>query len=343
MINSEVTFNFINATFVTSMSIPTQLHSLRQPLFLIDGTSISSGDITHTTCSLQMDVCDNHSERILFDIVSLSSVAVILGLLQLRKHNSTITWSPKETLRFNSSFCQQYCCKTIQSILQDTLSISLSRFASLASSVKINKEDQSTCPTTSGKETLRLPLHSLTHSIKHNKKKTINGSTNTGKKPFHLLAHLINNNKKNNLNGSINKDKEPLYLPLRSLTCPIHYDKETHLPSCLSLQPLLRSLLRSPPRSFPQLTCSLTRSINNDKEIPSPSRSPSHSLPPSICSLSTSVHSSVQSAPSAPSIPVKNRTPISMIMGSTFACYAQKLPSTSTSIIFIHSTMETSD
>ena len=134
MIDSGATSNFINATFVTSMSIPTQLRSLRQPLFLIDGTPISSGDITHTTCPLQMNVCDNHSEKILFDIVSLGSVAVILGLPWLRKHNPTITWSPKETLSFNSSFCRQYCYKTILPVSQDTSPISSSHLASLASS-----------------------------------------------------------------------------------------------------------------------------------------------------------------------------------------------------------------
>ena len=350
MIDSGATSNFINATFVTSMSIPTQLRSLRQPLFLIDGTPISSGDITHTTCPLQMDVCDNHSERILFDIVSLGSVAVILGLPWLRKHNPTITWSPKETLSFNSTFCQKYCCKTISSVSQNASIISSSRLASLASSVKINKEDQSTCPTTSGKETLRSPLRSLARPIKHDKETTINGPTVTNKEPLHSLARPINNDKENNLNGPTNKDKEPLRSSLRSLARPIYNDKESRSarsPPRSTLQPLLRSplrpLLRSPPRSFPELTRSLARPINHDKEIPSTSRSPPRSSSPSIRSLSPSVRSPLHQAPPAPTIPIKNRTPISMIMGSTFARYAQKLPSTSTGIIFIRSTMETSD
>lgn len=80
MVDSGATSNFINTSFVKSMSIPTQLRSVRQPLFLIDGTPISSGDITHTTVPLQMNVNHNHSESILFDIVSLGSVPVILGL-----------------------------------------------------------------------------------------------------------------------------------------------------------------------------------------------------------------------------------------------------------------------
>jgi hypothetical protein len=39
-------------------------------------------------------------------------------------------------------------------------------------------------------------------------------------------------------------------------------------------------------------------------------------------------------------IPVQNRTPISFIMASTFARYVQKLPSSSTGVIFIRSTVE---
>ena len=322
------------------MSIPTQLCSLRQPLFLIDGTPISSGDITHTTCPLQMDVCGNHSERILFDIVSLGSVAVILGLPWLRKHNPTITWSPKETLSFNSPFCQQHCCKTIQSVSQDTSLLRSSRLASLASSVKINKEDQSTCPTTSSKETLRSPLRSLARPIKHDKETTINGPAATGKEPLRWLARPINNDKENNLNGPTNKDKEPLRSSLRSLAHPIYNDKVSRSPPRSTLQPLLRSplrpLLRSPPRSFPQATRLLARSVNKDKKTISPIMAPSVRSP-SITSLARSP------VRPTPIIPVKNRTPISMIMGSTFARYAQKLPSTSTGIIFIRSTMETSD
>jgi len=52
MVDCGATPNFINTSFVKYMSISTQLRSIRQPLFLIDDTPISSGDITHTTVPL---------------------------------------------------------------------------------------------------------------------------------------------------------------------------------------------------------------------------------------------------------------------------------------------------
>jgi hypothetical protein len=114
-----------------------------------------------------MNVNDNHSESVLFDIVLLGSVPVILGLPWLRKHNPSITWSPEETLKFNSSFCLQHCYKSFQSVSPGTSSACSPPTRSspaCQSSVESNK-DVPTCPTNLGKE----PTSPLTRPIQQDK------------------------------------------------------------------------------------------------------------------------------------------------------------------------------
>src|SRR6202044_3921154 len=179
-----------------------------------------------------MNVNHNHSESILFDIVSLGSVPVILGLPWLRKHNPSITWSPEETLKFNSSFCLQHCCKPFQSVSPDT---SLARSPparspparsppARQSSVESNK-DAPACPTNLGKEPtsqLARPARSLARPIQQDKENQINSPTNHGKESLRSLARPIQQDKENQINSPINNAKEPL----RSLACPIRNLKD---------------------------------------------------------------------------------------------------------------------
>ena len=321
MIDSGATSVFINKSFVNTMSIPTQLRSPPQPLFVIDGTPISSGDITHTTIPLEMTVNHNHSEDIQLDIVSLGSVTVILGLPWLRKHVPSITWSP-ETISFNSSFCQQHCNKRIQPVVQEssdsvpTHSSRSPRLVSLARPIQQDKENSVNSPTYKDKELPRSPRS---------------------------LARPIYNDEENQINRPTYNGKEPL----RSLARPIHHDKETCINNPTSLDSSSRSLV--PPAS----------PINHDKESPSPLKvnsvhpsvrlaapsvrwraPPSHLVTSSVRSIPRSTRSVRSPDPVSVPIPVQNRTPISFIMASTFARYVQKLPSSSTGVIFIRSTVE---
>ena len=334
MVDSGATSNFINTSFVKSMSIPTQLRSVRQPLFLIDGTPISSGDITHTTVPLQMNVNYNHSESILFDIVSLGSVPVILGLPWLRKHNPSIIWSPEETLKFNSPFCLQHCCKSFQSASPDTSPTRSPPARSpptrsppaRQSSVESNK-DAPACPTNLGKEPtsqLARSARSLACPILQDKENQINSPINNDKEPLRSLARPIYQDKENNLSNPTNSGKESICSPLRSLACPIRNLKDKDSSTSIKMASLRSppSLLRSPPRSVRLTTPPVRSSRPLARSSIVPTRSPS----------------SLRST-----IPSQDRTPISFIMGSTFARYAQKLPSSSTGIIFIRSTVEEPD
>src|SRR5712691_3900847 len=77
-----------------------------QPVYLIDGSDMESGPITHQT-NIRIHAA-NHTEEITFEETTLGGFPIILGLPWLKKHNPEIGWKTHE-IRFNSEYCQNNC------------------------------------------------------------------------------------------------------------------------------------------------------------------------------------------------------------------------------------------
>ena len=110
MIDSGATGNFISSSFIAQHKIPTKLKNIPIPLFVIDGTPISSGGkITHSTMVMKVETLppSKHFEPLSFDIISMKH-EVILGLPWLQKHAPSILWDDL-SLHFTSDFCKANC------------------------------------------------------------------------------------------------------------------------------------------------------------------------------------------------------------------------------------------
>ena len=107
MIDSGASSTFINESFVERHCIPSIPHTNPIPLNVIDGSSISSGAVTHHTTPLSLSI-NAHSEDCSFHIIPIHKYDIVLGISWLRKHDPTITWS-KNSIKFESRFCHHHC------------------------------------------------------------------------------------------------------------------------------------------------------------------------------------------------------------------------------------------
>ena len=109
MVDSGATGNFVHSTFVSRNKIPLKAKEIPIELFVIDGTPISSGNITHNTTSLEISVqpTSSHLEHLEFDVIAMK-YNVILGLPWLIRHSPTIVWGDL-SLEFKSPFCISQC------------------------------------------------------------------------------------------------------------------------------------------------------------------------------------------------------------------------------------------
>ncbi len=106
MIDSGATTNFIDKRFCQENQLPMQQKLQAQPVYLIDGSDMESGPITHQT-NIRIHAA-NHTEEITFEETTLGGFPIILGLPWLKKHNPEIGWKTHE-IRFNSEYCQNNC------------------------------------------------------------------------------------------------------------------------------------------------------------------------------------------------------------------------------------------
>jgi len=78
MIDSGVTANFIDKRFCQENQLPMQQKPQAQPVYLIDGSDMESGPITHQT-NIRIHAA-NHTEEITFEETTLGGFPIILGL-----------------------------------------------------------------------------------------------------------------------------------------------------------------------------------------------------------------------------------------------------------------------
>ncbi|KAG1038307.1 hypothetical protein G6F43_012708 [Rhizopus delemar] len=106
MIDSGAMSNFIDSNFVKHHDIPLYPREIPAIVQNVDGSSISSGVVTHES-RLSLTT-GNHSEHIVLDSVSLGHYPVILGISWLTIHNPIIHWDTRKIV-FSSQFCSTNC------------------------------------------------------------------------------------------------------------------------------------------------------------------------------------------------------------------------------------------
>lgn len=109
MIDSGATNSFINTRFLASTAIRKRLKDIPQEIQVIDGRPIASGQVTHHTGPLELEI-NGHYETLALDITTLGDYPVIIGLPWLARHNPLINWT-QQTLVFNSGYCKRNCSK----------------------------------------------------------------------------------------------------------------------------------------------------------------------------------------------------------------------------------------
>lgn len=109
MIDCGASNNFINTTFFQQLKIPAIPRDTPLPVNVVDGRPISSGDITHHTPPVQLQIRDHH-ESLVLDITCLGDHPVILGRSWLSKHNPSIDWI-HPSVAFASKHCAEECGK----------------------------------------------------------------------------------------------------------------------------------------------------------------------------------------------------------------------------------------
>ena len=78
MIDSGATANFIDKQFCLENQLPMQQKTQQHPIYLIDGSDMKSGPITHQT-TLRIHAA-NHTEITTFEETTLGGFPIILGL-----------------------------------------------------------------------------------------------------------------------------------------------------------------------------------------------------------------------------------------------------------------------
>jgi hypothetical protein len=105
MVDSGATGNFIDTQTAAENGFRTLVRRTPYQLLLVDGDAIGSnkGMVTHQTEPLTMKILRGHTEEIQFDLVTMGTHAVILGMPWLRLHNPQIDWWKE---RITMSQCQ---------------------------------------------------------------------------------------------------------------------------------------------------------------------------------------------------------------------------------------------
>jgi RNase H-like domain found in reverse transcriptase/Reverse transcriptase (RNA-dependent DNA polymerase)/Integrase zinc binding domain/Integrase core domain/Chromo (CHRromatin Organisation MOdifier) domain len=97
----------MDVAFAESNAISLRLKASPQPLAVVDGRSIVSGDVTHETAPVQLAI-GPHTEEITLNVTSIGHYPVILGLSWLTKHDPTVLWSQHQVV-FGSDYCRTRC------------------------------------------------------------------------------------------------------------------------------------------------------------------------------------------------------------------------------------------
>ena len=107
LLDSGATSNFVNMSLVQENKFPVSKLDVPRKLKVVDGRSISSGDVT-TSLSSEMSVEKIHKEKIMFHVAQIGRFPVILGLPWLKLHTSNIHWNSHK-IEFVSPYCVKNC------------------------------------------------------------------------------------------------------------------------------------------------------------------------------------------------------------------------------------------
>jgi hypothetical protein len=107
LIDSGVTGNFIHPKVTAEQGFSIIRKVSSYTLFLMDGSEISTnkGMITFKTRPLKMTTLGGHTKEIQFDLVTMGSYIVILGMPWLWIHNPRIDWW-KERIIMDQCSCK---------------------------------------------------------------------------------------------------------------------------------------------------------------------------------------------------------------------------------------------
>lgn len=108
MIDSGATSNFMDINYALQNKLEIVRLDTPIPLTVVDGSSLSSGSITHHTNLTALIFATSHQESLTFHLLSITSYDIILGAPWLQQHNPSIDWTLRQ-LSFKSEYCKQHC------------------------------------------------------------------------------------------------------------------------------------------------------------------------------------------------------------------------------------------
>ena len=107
LIDSGATANFINESFVSENGFSVSSLEIPRKLKVVDGRSISSGDVKNSVSS-DMSIGLNHKEKITLYVAQIGRFPLILGIPWLKIHAPQICWDSRK-INFVSSYCVKNC------------------------------------------------------------------------------------------------------------------------------------------------------------------------------------------------------------------------------------------
>ena len=108
MIDSGATEDLIDKEVCNKHGIKIIKAKNPREMYFANGKPRAIGPVTHMT-KAPMDI-SSHRKLATFQVVNLQNHEVILEMLWLGKHNSTIDWNDKR-ITFNSERCTTWCLK----------------------------------------------------------------------------------------------------------------------------------------------------------------------------------------------------------------------------------------
>ena len=113
MLDSGAMSNFIDEAFAREHSVPLSPRATPVTVYGVDGTQLAAGPIK-SQVYISMSI-EEHTENIAFDVTSIGSYPLILGIPWLKRHNPSLQWSEHQ-LTFESEYCMKHCLPTFESI-----------------------------------------------------------------------------------------------------------------------------------------------------------------------------------------------------------------------------------
>uniref|UniRef100_A0A8C5M421 Gypsy retrotransposon integrase-like protein 1 n=1 Tax=Leptobrachium leishanense TaxID=445787 RepID=A0A8C5M421_9ANUR len=120
MIDSGASNCILDSSLAHRVCVP--VHNKEYPIKIqvVDGSSLSSGVVTHETLPIQVWAGPRHQETLSFDLIPSPMFPVILGIPWLRQHDPMIQWSTG-LISFPSPYCNQNCLNSPPTLSVNTV------------------------------------------------------------------------------------------------------------------------------------------------------------------------------------------------------------------------------